>query len=242
MLKIKTQIYSEPETTAYAVAELLIKKMAEKSSDEPFFNLAVSGGSTPNILFKMLANEFADKIQWEKLRVFWVDERCVDPTSKESNYGTAYELWLKNVPIPQENIYNVKGDQEPTVEALRYGKLISDLLPEKDGFPVFDLILLGMGDDGHTASIFPDNLPLIHAEEPVATAVHPQSGQIRITLTGEVICHAKHVAFVITGHLKADVLDEIIHEKGDFERYPTYYILSGCDAELYLDYESAEKI
>lgn len=242
MLTNKTHVFDEPEMTAGAVANLIISKIKEQNGSLPYFNLAVSGGSTPNLLFAMLADEYAAQIPWNKLRLFWVDERCVPSTDKESNYGTMQALLLSKVPIPKENIFYVQGDNEPEAEAVRYQKLLENELPEKNGLPEFDLILLGMGDDGHTASIFPYNMELIHSPQTVATAKHPQTRQNRITLTGNVICNAKHIAFVITGHVKAGILDAILNEKADFERYPTYYILSNSDAELYLDYEAAEKL
>ena len=235
-------VFPEAEQVAESIAELLVDKINQKKKQSKHFNLAISGGNTPNILFAMLAGEFAEKVDWDALRLFWVDERCVEPTDSESNFGNVYKILLKNVPIPQENIFRMKGENEPAVEAVSYKKTLKNELPEKDGLPVFDLVLLGMGDDGHTASIFPDNMELIHASETVAWAKHPQTGQRRITLTGDVICNAEHVIFVITGHSKANVLEEIIQEKGDFERYPAYYILANCDAELYLDSEAAEKI
>lgn len=242
MLTNKIHVFDDPGLTAGAVAKLIISKIKEQEDSPLYFNLAVSGGSTPNLLFSMLADEYAAQIPWEKLRIFWVDERCVPPTDKESNYGTMNTLLLGKVPIPTANIFRMQGENLPAEEAVRYENLLHDELPEKNGLPQFDLILLGMGDDGHTASIFPDNIGLIHSPQTVATAIHRKSGQERITLTGNVICNAKHIAFVITGHAKADVLDAVISEKGDFERYPTYYILSNSHAELYLDYDAAEKL
>ena len=242
MLYNRTHINPEPESVAESVARLIVSKVKQKESTSEHFNLAISGGNTPNILFELLANEFAGQFDWNTLRIFWVDERCVDPTDKESNYGNAHKILLKNVPMPPENIFNIRGDNDPSAEAMRYREVLKKVLPEKDGFPVFDLILLGMGDDGHTASIFPDNLDLIHSPETVEVAMHPQSGQKRITLTGNVICNAKQVVFLITGDSKAEILESILNEKGDFERFPAYYILSGCEAELYLDYEAAERL
>lgn len=235
-------VFSEPEEVAEFLAKLIIEKIEQNKKQSKPFNLAISGGNTPNILFSMLAGEFAEKVDWSHLKLFWVDERCVDPNDTESNFGNVFRILLKNVPMPQENIFNMKGANEPAVEVIRYQKILKNELPEKNGLPVFDLVLLGMGDDGHTASIFPDNMELIHSTQIVASAVHPQTGQHRITLTGDVICNAEHVIFVITGHSKANVLEEIIQEKGDFERYPAYYILANCDAELYLDSEAAEML
>lgn len=242
MLPNKTNIYAEAEMTAVAVAELIVSMQKEKLSENEPLSLAVSGGSTPNILFSLLAGEYKKRIDWEKIKIFWVDERCVPPTDKESNFGTTNNLLLKNVPIPQSNIFRMQGEQKPEEEALRYSKILADELTKKSGLPEFDLILLGMGDDGHTASIFPNNLALLGDPQTVATVSHPVTGQERITLTGNVICNAKKVVMLVTGHTKSNVLEEILHEEGDFERYPAYYILVKCDAELYLDDEAAERL
>ena len=242
MLYNKTHINHEPESVAESVARLIVSKVKKKEGTLEHFNLAISGGNTPNILFRMLADEYAGQIDWNTLRIFWVDERCVDPADKESNYGNVHKILLENVPLPPENIFNIRGDNNPSDEVVRYRQVLKKELPEKNGFPVFDMILLGMGDDGHTASIFPDNLELIHSAQTVEAALHPHSGQYRITLTGNVICNAKQVIFLITGNSKAEIIESILNEKGDFERFPAYYILSGCEAELYLDFEAAERL
>ncbi|MHB9056964.1 MAG: 6-phosphogluconolactonase [Paludibacteraceae bacterium] len=242
MLYNRTHILTEPEIVAQEVANMLVAKLKQKESTQQPFNLAISGGSTPNILFGMLAGEYADKIYWETLRIFWVDERCVNLTDKESNYGNAYRIMLSKVPIPEENIFFIKGNEDPVREVKRYREVLKKQLPEKEGLPFFDLVLLGMGNDGHTASIFPDNLELVHSQETAEVARHPQSRQLRITLTGDVICNAGQIVFMVTGRNKAEILESIINEKEDFERYPAYYILTGCDAELYMDYEAAERL
>ena len=242
MLYNKTNINHEPESVAESVARLIVSKVKKKEGTLEHFNLAISGGNTPNILFGLLADEYAGQIDWNTLRIFWVDERCVDPADKESNYGNVHKILLENVPLPPENIFNIRGDNNPSDEVVRYREVLKKELPEKNGFPVFDMILLGMGDDGHTASIFPDNLELIHSAQTVEVALHPHSGQYRITLTGNVICNAKQVIFLITGNSKAEIIESILNEKGDFERFPAYYILSGCEAELYLDFEAAERL
>ncbi len=238
----RTHISADPETLAGEIARLIVSKVKQKQSESQYFNLAISGGNTPDILFGMLAGGFSDLLPWSALRIFWVDERCVAPDDKQSNYGNVNRILFSHVPIPPGNIFRIQGENEPNKEALRYREVLKSELPEKNGLPFFDLILLGMGDDGHTASIFQDNLQLIHSSETVAVATHPLSGQQRITLTGDVICNAGQVAFIITGHSKAGILESILNEKGDFERFPAYYILSGCDAELYLDEEVAERL
>lgn len=243
MLKNKTHIFEDPARTAHAVAMRIINGVnkKKKSGDEPF-NLALSGGSTPNILFELLAGELKSKLDWSAIRLFWVDERCVPPTDKESNYGVAKKLMISKVPIAPENVFRMKGEVNPAEEAARYRTLLAEKLPKANGLPQFDMILLGMGDDGHTASIFPDRMVLLQADETVAIAQHPISGQYRVSLTGKLIENAKELLFVITGDGKAEVLDEIMHEKQDFERYPSYYILANSHAELYLDHDAAKKL
>jgi len=229
-------IYETPEATALAVAELILTKSKEKTKLSLPFNIALSGGSTPKLLFTLLAEKYADSIPWHFIRLFWVDERCVAPTHPESNFGMTYESLLKHVPIHDANIFRVIGEADPQKEAKRYQSLLETQLPLYNGIPQFDLILLGMGDDGHTASIFPDNLALLDVPESVAVAVHPTSGQKRITLTGRVINVASQVAFLITGASKASVIRQIIQREPAYQNFPTSYIRSANGlADFYVD-------
>lgn len=232
MLNNKIHQYPTQLEAAEAVAKLIIKSV----SKDNIFNLAISGGSTPKLLFELLAKNYADKIAWKNVKIFWVDERCVPPTNNESNFKMTNEAMLKDILIPQENIFRMKGENNPTNEAKRYQQVLNDNLPLKNGKPYFDLILLGMGDDGHTASIFPDNLALLDEENTTAVATHPTSGQQRITLTGSVIRNAENIAFLITGESKMETLQQIINENKPFaEGYPTYHILKNTKAEIYTD-------
>jgi len=236
-------IYQTPEDTARAVAELILVKAKEKNKLSLPLNIALSGGSTPKLLFKLLANEYTNVIPWNLIRLFWVDERCVPPTHEESNYGMTYENLLKNLPIHDTNVFPIQGETDPKTEALRYQHTLEVQLPSANGFPVFDLIFLGMGDDGHTASIFPNDLSLLHSEQSVAVSVHPVTGQNRITLTGKLINQATEVIFLITGASKAKVLKQIIHRETDFENYPASYIhAQSVPAQFYLDAAAAQNI
>ncbi|RMG58905.1 MAG: 6-phosphogluconolactonase [Bacteroidetes bacterium] len=185
------------------------------------FHMALSGGSTPKRMFALWAQ--AD-LPWERLHLWWGDERCVPPDDADSNYRMTREALLEQVPLPPENLHRVRGEADPAGEAVRYGQEILAVLPQTDGQPVFDLIWLGMGEDGHTASIFPHEMELMTAPGPCAVATHPVSGQIRISLTGPVINAAQRVAFLITGAGKRPKLQEIFGQKPGYQAYPAAHI------------------
>ena len=236
-------IFETPEQTAHAVAELILATAKEKNKLSLPFNVALSGGNTPKLLFTILANEYADSIPWHFVRLFWVDERCVPPTHAESNFGMTYESLLKNVPIHDSNIFRMLGEVDSEKEAKRYQTLLEAQLPLKNGLPRFDLILLGMGDDGHTASVFPNNMSLLHSDSAVAVSTHPVSGQKRITLTGNIINNAEKVVFLITGSSKSSVLQQIIRRKQSFKDFPTSYIHAhSLPADFYLDKAAAMEL
>jgi len=186
--------------------------------------IALSGGSTPKLLFRHLADLYRDRIDWSKVHFFWGDERCVPPDHEESNYGMTRELLLQYIAIPEGNVHRIRGEADPGEEAQRYGEVIQEFVPKANGRPAFDLMILGMGDDGHTASIFPDQLELLKAEGPCAVASHPESGQQRITLTGPVINNAGLISFLVTGADKAPRIEEIFQKKGNWENYPAAHI------------------
>ena len=235
----EVHIYSDNEAVAAGFAEWLVGWLKNKGK----VAIALSGGSTPKVLFRLLAEEYADEINWSKVRLYWGDERCVPPTHEDSNYGMTQELLLKHIDIPLSNIHRVRGEDDPVQEAERYGAVIEEELAEEDGYPVFDLIILGMGSDGHTASIFPHQKELLMADSTCAVATHPESGQQRITLTGPVINRSKQVVFLVTGASKLDKIREIIREEGNWSSYPAAHIrpLSG-KLDWYLDEQAAAEL
>ena len=234
----KIHLYETPEETARAVAQLIAESTNRQAQLHQYYNVALSGGNTPKLLFQILVSEFADIIRWDALRFFWVDERCVPPSDKESNFGMTYQHLINKISIPETNIFRMKGENDPAAEVIRYQSVLDKELTLKNGIPVLDLILLGMGDDGHTASIFPDNMSLLHADETVAVARHPQSGQKRITLTGKIIRQARQRIFLISGKSKSIVLSEILNKEKSSESYPAYHFLFLPDTEVYLDKEA----
>jgi 6-phosphogluconolactonase len=154
------------------------------------------------------------------LQIFWVDERCVPPDDPESNYGMTKKILLDNVNIPPENIHRMAGENNPDSEISRYAEEIKSVVPSRLGLPSFDMILLGMGADGHTASLFPGGKLLSSAENICGSAVHPASGQKRVTLTRDLINNANNILFLVTGKDKAETFTEIINKTPDAKRYP----------------------
>ena len=214
------RIFADPEETATAFGRYLMQQIEESDA----FHCALSGGSTPKLLFRYLAAQHQDSQAWSKFHVYWGDERCVTPDDEESNYKMTKELLLDQVGIPAENIHRVKGENDPSKESSRYAEELMKSIPGSEGIPTFDLIILGMGDDGHTASIFPHEIDLLTSNELCAVANHPTSGQKRITLTGQVINAAREVVFLVTGEGKKDRISEIFNKNGNWEKYPVSYI------------------
>ena len=216
--------------------------------EREYINIAFSGGNTPKLFFEKLLNERSAFNNWNRLRFFWVDERCVPEIDIESNYGEAKRILFDNmksetdaVLIPDENIFRIKGEKDPAEEADRYSEVLMKELPAVNTFPVFDLLLLGIGDDGHTASIFPGMLEMMDTDKYCAAVKHPVTGQYRVTLTGKVINNSKNIFFLVSGRDKAEIISQIINEIGKYEKYPAFYI-KPVDGEkfYYLDKDAAE--
>jgi 6-phosphogluconolactonase len=236
-------IFENANKTAQAVADLICKKALEHKKHGKYLNIAVSGGNTPRELFAIMGQEFKSSIPWEILRIFWVDERCVDPTDSESNYRMTEDALLYQGFIPSENIFRMKGEDSPALEAKRYQEVLIAELPVSNGFPVFDLILLGIGNDGHTASIFPDNLALFESDLSVAVAIHPESKQKRISLTGKLINNAEQLVFMVAGERKSRIVSNIIGKTAQAKLYPASYIQnSKGSVDFYLDESAASEL
>lgn len=197
----------------------LIKKTNEKDS----VSVALSGGTTPLVLFDRLRYKDWSKVQLDRLKLFWVDERCVDPNHPESNFGNAFKTLFEHIPIPEKNLFRIEGENDPIAESERYASILGKELPMKEGFPQFDLILLGLGNDGHTASIFPGNERLFECEQWCVATEHPLTGQKRITLTGSLINRAKGIAFMVTGASKSCLIAEMAVPHR-WNRYPADHV------------------
>lgn len=237
-MKENLHIFDNPEKLADQFADQLMKWI--ENSPDNNFHLAISGGTTPNLLFSVLAEKYAQSPVWKKTQIWWVDERMVAPDEPESNYGVAEKLLFSKISVPKTNIHRIKGENDPDTEAASYAKQIQAKLKQQNGWPVFDLILLGMGNDGHTASIFPDQLALLDSTEVCSVAVHPQSGQKRVTLAGHVLNNADRVCFLVTGAGKAERIKEIFGQTKKAGKLPAFHIASEKrPVEWYLDTEAA---
>ena len=212
----KTQVLPDAYETANRLVMDLIRYIGHMLQYRENIYIALSGGNTPMLMFEIMEKEYGKAIKWEKLHFFWVDERCVASNSEESNFGNAYRILFSKVPIPKENLHPIHGDEDPIMEVVRYtGEILSNV-PCINGFPVFDLILLGMGNDGHTASIFPGQVDLFETTAVCSISQHPQTLQKRITLTGKVINNASEIVFLVTGANKADKIKSVIDENDSF--------------------------
>ncbi len=213
---MKTKIYKNKQE----VAERFASYFANLVSGNGTFHVALSGGSTPKLIFDVLADQYGDKIDWSQIHFYWGDERCVSPIDDESNFKMTQDHLFSKIKVPKENIHRVLGENQPTGESMRYANLLEINLDRVADIPQFDLVLLGMGDDGHTASIFPHEMELWNAEDHCVVATHPDSGQKRVSINGKVINMAKEVIFLVTGETKAEKLKEIHQQESDYKKYP----------------------
>lgn len=212
------RIFKDSKELSLEFCDELMKISSQK---EKCF-IALSGGSTPKIIFQTLSEHFKEKIHWNNIHLFWSDERCIPPDDSESNYGMAKQYLLNYINIPEENIHRIIGEDEPEQEAVRYSKEINNIVNSLNDLPSFDLVMLGIGEDGHTASIFPDQMFLLDSPKICDVAVHPLSGQKRITLTGSTINNSDEVIFLVTGESKTDIFRKIIEENKKI--YPAEFI------------------
>lgn len=237
------QVFPNAEAVALASAHLFADKAQQAVAARGIARIAISGGSTPQATFKLLAHPerpFLATVPWDKLQLFWVDERCVPPDSPESNYGVCEDLLLSRVPIPQANVFPMEGALDPQEAASRYESTLRNVMKlEGAESPAFDLVVLGMGPDGHTASLFPETEALNEMGRLVVANHVPQKETWRITLTWPVINQGKEVAFEMEGTGKADILAEVLTGPRDPERLPSQLIRPANGKLLFLLDEDA---
>ena len=218
-----------PDNDRYAspvqASQALIAHLLEAMDREPerSFTIALSGGTTPATLFEVWANEYAACTPWHRIYFYWVDERCVPPADAQSNFGLANRLLFGKAGIPSAHYCRIRGEGVPEEEVAHYASIVKATVPTVDGVPVFDFVLLGIGEDGHTSSLFPDRPDLLTAAEPYAVSVHPDNGTVRIGMTGFPLVKALHTCFLVAGANKGSILKQVLDGR-NVGKYPAAYV------------------
>ncbi|MGI8650367.1 MAG: 6-phosphogluconolactonase [Rubrobacter sp.] len=241
------RVYETPEELAKAAAEDFARLAAESISERGRFVVALAGGSTPKATYELLARDYADSIEWSKVYVFFGDERTVGPDDDESNFKMANDALLLHV--SPAAVYRMRGELDAALSAALYqeeleGFFADDEKEEKEGKGevVFDLIQLGIGDDGHTASLFPNTVALDVTDRLVYANHVPQKETMRLTLTAPILNAARSVEFLVAGEGKAGALKEVLTTDADYHDYPSKMISPASGPVWLLDAAAATKL
>jgi 6-phosphogluconolactonase len=217
-LKEDIRIFSDFDSLGFAAAELFMAAADQAIDSRGRFSVALSGGSTPLGLYHILGTAYHGRSAWEHTHLFWADERCVPKDHVLSNYRLAYIQMISRLTIPQQNIHRIKGELAPEEAAGEYEEDLKRHIGEK-GTPRLDLILLGLGEDGHTASLYPGSASLSETEHLVLPVFAEATMNWRVTLTLPVLNNALRIVFLVSGRPKAGIVREILGQ-GRKDRYP----------------------
>lgn len=236
------EIYDNPRELAWAAA-IAFASLAEQSiAERGRFMVALSGGSTPKAMFSLLAGKpFADSLPWHSIMFFWGDERCVPPDHPDSNFRMTAENLLGKISVPPENVFRIPAeDEDHNRAAENYSTAIRQAFNSEA--PSFDLVFLGMGADGHTASLFPATAAL-QLEDRIATANFVEKlNSWRITLTAKTVNQARKVVFLVAGEDKAAALKEVLEGESQPEKYPSQLINPAGGSLLWMLDEAAASL
>ena len=214
------RIFKDLERLSHHAAEIFAEQAARAVHERGRFLAALNGGSTPGRLFQLLGTDYRDRVDWSPIHIFWGDERCVPPDDPGSNYGQAKDILLNQVAIPEGNVHRVMGEHDPATAATEYAQTLRSFAEAPLEFPRFDLVFLGLGEDGHTASLFPGSaVDVTEAVIPV-TANYQDRPANRVTLTQLVLNQAHMVVFMATGEKKASTLAEVLSDRYNPELHP----------------------
>ena len=223
--KPNVEVVSDPEGLAQRSVALFVDDAEKAIKAKGTFYIAISGGHTPQRFFELLGEvSKAKALPWDKIQLFWVDERYVPPDSKWSNYKLAADTFLAKVAIPKENVHRIPTEYNDFKAAAQcYEETIRKVFGLRENqFPQFDLIVLGMGAEGHTGSLFPNSYALLDTED-LACVVYVLDEKLnRITLTHPVLCAASHLAVLVSGEEKAGILKEVLTHEPDEVQYPIH--------------------
>lgn len=215
-METKIQIYKDLQALSVGAAELFTASSEQAIHARENFLIALSGGGTPKPLYELLAEPpYRDQVDWNRTHVFWGDERCVPKLDPGNNYYQAKQTFLDRASVPEENIHRVVSELEPDQAAIEYASQLSKFADRPNTWPRFDFVLLGMGDDGHTASLFPGSQVEIAAPTVAVTANYQDRPARRVSLTPLVLNSARRVVFLVSGQSKAETLARILN--GDYQ-------------------------
>ena len=237
------EVLPDLEALSLRAASIFVSASKNSIAAKKRFAVAISGGSTPRRLYTLLGSEaYRDQVDWQHVHFFWADERCVPKDDEASNFRIAFDALLSKIALPQENIHRIKGEEAPDKAARDYEEEIRRFFGESER-PGFDLIILGMGEDGHTASLFPGSKSL---EETVKLAIPvylEKPGKNRITLTLPVLNSADQILFLVAGPSKAAVLSKVLGEGEKKKGFPVGLVRPDHGSMIWLiDQEAARKL
>jgi len=221
------EIFNNQADLIKKASEIFISVANESVVKNGRFLTALSGGSTPKALFQLLATPaYASQVDWLHTHIFWGDERLVPPDDPGSNYKLAMDTLLTHVPIPVENIHRAKGELDVETAVSDYAQQLQRLAPPNQTVPQLDLALMGLGSDGHTASLFPGSIPIAENTQPVLAVTANYDGRPaqRITLTPLIFNAARHILFLATGEKKATALAAVLNRQDSPEKWPAQRI------------------
>jgi 6-phosphogluconolactonase len=239
------KVYQDLDQLSKAVCATIADMIDNANQKGRPFSIALSGGSTPKRLYQYLAQPpFVDKINWAGVKIFFGDERSVAPSDPQSNYLMAKEALFDQLPIPSENIYRIRGELADHKRAAKiYQHSLLDVLPRsEEGVPIFDLILLGIGTDGHIASLFPGTAVLAEQRDFVSAVYVPKLHAWRLTITYPVLNHAKSVFILASGAEKANIIHEVLCDISNNVIYPVQGIQPKGELTWFLDEAAAAKL
>jgi 6-phosphogluconolactonase len=241
-MKPRRVVLPDYRSIGVAAAEYILGAARESVRERGWFTLALSGGKTPSILYRTLASPpFSGRMPWDLTHVFWGDERCVPPDHPASNYRNAREILLARVPLPEEHIYRINGELGPEEAASAYGRTLAEVFSHdggrRDSFPVFDCLILGIGSDGHTSSLFPGDPILLERERWVVPVEAPEgvSPKDRVCLTLPVINRAKRVIFLVSGAGKRNIITRLYSGYGSAENLPAARVNPAGECLMFTD-------